>query len=75
MLLRTLLFGVLGAITGAIATGLAPWLAGDPPLGAIYWFWMCVVGIAGGVVGNTVNEYLGLYKNDSWQRFFARKRK
>ncbi len=75
MLLRTLLFGAAGAIGGAIAAGLAPWLAGDPPLEAVYWFWMCVVGVAAGVVGNTVNEYLGLYKNDSWQKYFTHKRK
>lgn len=74
MLLRTLLFGVAGAIGGAFAAGLAPWLAGDPPLDAIYWFWSAAAVFAAGVFVNIVFEYLGLYKVSLWQRFFGRKR-
>ncbi len=74
MFFRTLLFGIAGAIGGAIAAGLVPWLAGAPSWEAIYWFWMCAVGFASLSFANIVNEYLGLYKKDPWGRFFGRKR-
>lgn len=74
MLLRTLLIGVAGAIGGVLAAGLPPWLAGDPPLDAIYWFWTAAGMFAVGVVLNIVFELLGLHKESLWQKFFGRKR-
>lgn len=74
MFLRTLMIGVAGAIGGVIAVGLAPWLAGDPPFDAIYWFWTAAAVAAVGVFINIVFEYLGLYNGSLWHRFFGRKR-
>lgn len=74
MFRRTLLIGVAGAIGGVIAAGLAPWLAGDAPFRAIYWFWMAAAGFAAGVSVNLVFEYLGLHNASVWQRILDRKR-
>jgi hypothetical protein len=60
--LRTLLFGIAGAIGGAIAMEVAPRVVGGPSISA-YWFWMCASGFVGGAFGNLVNEYFGLYTN------------
>src|SRR5260370_41055224 len=60
--LRTLLFGIVGTIAGAIAIEVAPLVAGGPSISA-YWFWICAAGFVSGVFGTLVNEYFGLYTN------------
>jgi len=60
--LRTLLFGIAGAIAGGIAMEVAPLVVGGPSISA-YWFWMCAAGFAGAAFANLVNEYFGLYTN------------
>jgi hypothetical protein len=59
---RTLLFGIAGAIGGAIGMEVAPLVAGGPSISA-YWFWMCAVGFVSLAFANLVNEYFGLYTN------------
>jgi uncharacterized membrane protein YeaQ/YmgE (transglycosylase-associated protein family) len=74
MFLRTLLFGLSGAIAGAIILPTVLWFMGQPSFEENYWHW-AVVGAAGFVglaAANLVNEYFGVYEVNLLRRLFRR---
>jgi hypothetical protein len=65
--LRTLLFGVVGAITGAVVFPTTLWVGGTPIFEGYIWYWAlaCPAGFAGMAIGNLICEVSGLYKIDA----------
>jgi hypothetical protein len=72
MLLQTFVFGVVGAVAGAIAFAILSWL--PRPVAPELIYLLPAAGFVMSAVGNLVNEYFGFYKVSLWRRLFPRKR-